>query len=222
MNPLKDAGVSPHILSLLDHLHKLSLDQEAKLDITALPHDSVHVATRDAFIALEQEKCHFVYQIARAVNAKTIVEAGTSFGVSTIYLSLAANANVGVSGGKSTVIATEHEPSKAAQARKHWAEVGEDITSNIDLRVGDLRDTLKENMPEVDLFLLDIWAPMTLPALKLVQPHLRHGAIVIVDNTIASASRYKDLLQHLRAEGSGFLNLTLPYHKGLEMCIYYP
>ena len=155
MNPLKDAGVSPHIIALLDCLHKLSLDQEANLEITALPHDEVHAAARDAFIALDQEKCCFVYQLARATNAKTIVEAGTSFGLSTIYLSLAANANVESSGGQCTVIATEHEPSKAVQARKYWNEVGNSITSNIDLRVGDLLQTLKEDVPQVDLVLID-------------------------------------------------------------------
>ena len=63
---------------------------------------------------------------------------------------------------------------------------------------------------------------MTLPTLKLLQPRLRHGAVIIIDNTISSASRYKDLLQYLRADGSGFLNLTVPYSKGLEMCIYSP
>ena len=63
---------------------------------------------------------------------------------------------------------------------------------------------------------------MTLPALKLVQPNLRYGAVVVIDNTIASAERYKDLLAYLRAPDSGFLNLTLPYNKGLEMCVYVP
>lgn len=63
---------------------------------------------------------------------------------------------------------------------------------------------------------------MTLPALELVQPHLRYGAVVIVDNSIASAERYKDLLAHLRAKDSGFINLTLPYNKGLEVSVYVP
>jgi len=51
---------------------------------------------------------------------------------------------------------------------------------------------------------------------------MHRGAVVIVDNTISSASRYKDLLEYLRASGSGFTNLTLPYTKGLEMSVYMP
>ncbi len=67
-----------------------------------------------------------------------------------------------------------------------------------------------------------VWAPLALPVLKLVQPRMHRGAVVIVDNTISSASRYKDLLEYLRASGSGFTNLTLPYTKGLEMSVYMP
>jgi predicted O-methyltransferase YrrM len=114
---------------------------------------------RDKFIALEQDKCHFIYQLARTLNATTIVEAGTSFGVSTIYLALAVTDNLSANAaahGKGTVIATEYEPAKAEQARKHWAECGESISSVIDLREGDLREMLKTNLPDqVDMLLLD-------------------------------------------------------------------
>jgi predicted O-methyltransferase YrrM len=63
---------------------------------------------------------------------------------------------------------------------------------------------------------------MTLPTLHLVLPRLRYGGIVIVDNSIASAKRYADLLGFLRNPSNGFTNLTLPYSKGLEMSVYLP
>ncbi|KAF4196865.1 hypothetical protein CNMCM8694_004125 [Aspergillus lentulus] len=219
----------PHILSLLDRLHAESTTQESSIPratYTTPSTDTFHTLMRDKFIALEQDKCHFIYQLARTLNATSIVEAGTSYGVSTIYLALAVADNLAAApaaSGKGTVIATEYEPAKAEQARKHWAECGEAVSSVIDLREGDLRETLKTNLPErVDMLLLDIWTPMALPTLKLVQPKLRYGAVVVADNTLSSAEGYKDLLEYVRAPGSGFSTLTLPYKGGLEMSVYLP
>ena len=79
----------------------------------------------DKFVALEPDKARFCYALCRALNAKRAVEAGTSFGVSTLYLAAAVRDN-----GGGTVIATEYEPEKAKQARAHFAEAGAFRTSS--------------------------------------------------------------------------------------------
>jgi len=84
----------------------------------------------------------------------TDFQAGTSFGVSTIYLALAVSANT-ASGGTGRVIATENEPSKANIARQNWKEAGEEVERVIELREGDLRETLQVDLPTVDMLLLD-------------------------------------------------------------------
>lgn len=156
-NPMN--GTPDHILQLLDQLHELSLDQERKWtrdDFDNKTEEEKKAFVADKFVALEKDKAHFVYSIARAIDARTIVEAGTSYGVSTIYLALATAANAAASKGKgATVIATEHEPAKAAKAREYWAQCGTEVSSVIDLREGDLRETLKENVQDVDMLLLD-------------------------------------------------------------------
>lgn len=63
---------------------------------------------------------------------------------------------------------------------------------------------------------------MAFPTLKVVQPKLRHGAIVVVDNTTRAASWYKELLNHMRHPDSGFVNSMLPFHWGLEVSVYLP
>src|SRR5438874_5225612 len=91
--------------------------------------------------ALDRDKAEFCYQLCRAMDARRIVEIGTSYGVSTIYLAAALRDNLGAAGGEGVVIGTEHEPEKARAARAHFQEAG--LTRFIDLREGDLRETLR-------------------------------------------------------------------------------
>jgi predicted O-methyltransferase YrrM len=169
-------SASPRVHALLARLHAASEAQEKTLSqswfylkrliafyLFSTPWaSSADEHMRDKFVALEEDKCHFMYLLARSSGALNIVEAGTSFGVSTIYLALAVGQNVADQKalGKSVsgkVIATEKEPTKAARAREHWAEAGDEVAGVIELREGDLLETLKrDDMPEqVDFLLLD-------------------------------------------------------------------
>ena len=72
----------------------------------------------------------------------------------------------------------------------------------IDLREGDLRETLKHINGPVDFMLVDIWIAMARPALELVNPYLKSGAIVVCDNTEQYRGDYADYLEFLGAKGS--------------------
>ncbi|KAG5927492.1 hypothetical protein E4U42_002169 [Claviceps africana] len=185
---------------------------------------------RDKFVSLERDKCQLVYLLARATGARNMVEAGTSFGVSTIYLALAAGQNVADerrATGKALsgkVVATEKEPSKAARARQNWKQAGDEVEPWIELREGDLLETLKgEGLPEqVDLLLLDIWTPLALPTLEIIRPRLRNGAIVLADNTVMAKPMYEEFLTYVNNPKNRFKMTTLPYSGGLLMAVYLP
>ena len=187
---------STKVLQLLQRLHALSSEQEKafsekwtqeyfqKEEWPTVADEHM----RDKFVALDADKCQFIYLLARSMGVCNAVEAGTSFGVSTMYLALAVGQNVRQKkrvsstgqqqsstlglGGK--VIATEKEESKAARARLYWKEAGEEIEPWIELREGDLLKTLKveDDMPqEIDLLLLDsmlpAWPPPCPPVLSI-------------------------------------------------------
>ncbi|KAM0201257.1 hypothetical protein ACHAPA_002431 [Fusarium lateritium] len=211
---LASIAASSQTIELLRDLHKQALDEPAYVST-----DGPASTALDKFVALDPDKCAFVYLLLRSMKARFVVEAGTSFGVSTIYLALAVAQNAGSSSGK--VIATENEPAKADRARKHWSQAGDDIERFIELREGDLRETLKTDLPEqVDFLLLDIWTPLALPTLKLVQPHMKQGATVVVDNTEAAKAGYKDLMAYLYNTANGFKMSTVPYSGGLLVAVY--
>jgi predicted O-methyltransferase YrrM len=166
----------------------------------------------DKMVALEPVKAQFCYSLCRALKAKRIVECGTSFGVSTLYLAAAVRDN-----GGGTVIATEYEPEKAAIARAHFAQAG--LCEFVDLREGDLRETLKVIEGPIDFLLVDIWTPLARPVMELVGPHLRAGAIVIADNTDTYRIAYGEYFDYLGNPANGFSTMTLPFDGGLEMSV---
>lgn len=167
---------------------------------------------RDKMVALEPAKAEFCYALCRALDVRRAVECGTSYGVSTLYLAAAIRDN-----GGGVVIGTEYETEKVAKARAHFSEAG--LSEFIDLREGDLRETLKILEAPIDFLLMDIWSPLVRPALELVAPHMRKGAIIIADNTGAHREAYGDYFAYVNAPANGFHTQTLPFDGGLEMSV---
>ena len=166
----------------------------------------------DKMVALEPVKAEFCHMLCRALRATRIVEVGTSFGVSTLYLADAVRAN-----GGGVVIGTEYEPAKAARARETFAAAG--LSGFVDLREGDLRETLKVIEGPVDFVLMDIWTEMARPALELIAPHLRPGAIVVADNTAQFRHAYRHFFEFVADPGNGLRTMTLPFDGGLELVV---
>lgn len=99
------------------------------------------------------------YMLARLNGAKSAVECGTSYGVSTIYLGLAISQNAG---GKRDdafgVLTVEKDKIKTERARGIWKEAGQDIEDWIMPHEGDLLKVLamQEILPRtIDLLFLD-------------------------------------------------------------------
>jgi predicted O-methyltransferase YrrM len=214
----------PELERLLAALHARSDAQAASLkryDATraegALTEDEIRDFRRDKLVALDRDKAEFCYQLCRATDARRIVEIGTSFGVSTLYLAAAVRDNVRAAGGDGVVIGTEYEPNKASAARAHFEQAG--LSRFIELREGDLRETLLQIDGPVDFTLVDIWISMARPALELVAPHLKRGAIVVCDNTERYRGEYADYFAFLENPANGFRTMTLPFDGGFELSV---
>src|SRR4029079_13309692 len=90
-----------------------------------------------AFIPVSDDAGRLLYVLARGTTPGTIVEFGTSFGISTIYLAAAIRDR-----GAGRVITTEMNAGKAARASDYIASTG--LGDLVDLRVGDALETLKD------------------------------------------------------------------------------
>lgn len=225
--------LDPRARAVAERLHALSKRQTRSALVPLLVHavrsrlregtwdptqsSGTKVWLADKLVALDPHKAALCYQLCRALGARRVVEAGTSYGVSTIYLAAAIRDNATPGAEPGVVIGTEHEPGKVAAARANLAEAG--LDAHADIRAGDLRETLVGTGGPVDFMLIDIWIPMALPALRLVTPALRPGALVVCDNVDSGRKQYADYLSYVRDPAGPFTSITIPGHGGLEISL---
>ena len=169
---------------------------------------------KDVYMSVSSEGGALLYLLARATGARTVVEYGTSFGVSTIHLASAVRDN-----GGGTVIGTELQHDKAVAAQRNFVEAG--VSDLIDLRVGDALETLTDVPEVVDLVLLDGWPDLALPVLRLLEPSLRPGSLILVDDVDMDwgSDVHGPLLAHLGDPENGYLSVKLPVGDGIQACI---
>lgn len=169
-------------------------------DLTGLYHGYA-----DNFLSVSAQFGRFLCMCARACKATRIVEFGSSMGVSAIYMAAALR---DIGGGR--LIGTDLEPSKAARAEVNVAAAG--LADLVEFRVGDARETLKAGVGgDIDMVMLDGAFTLYLPVLKLLEPHLKPGAIIIGENAFEEASGYID---YVRDPDNGYRSLALPFDPG--------
>jgi len=164
-----------------------------------------------AFIPVDRQAGLFLHQMVLATGARQVVEFGTSFGLSTLYLAAAAR----LTGGR--VTGTEMEPHKHARATAHLAEAG--LSDVAQVLLGDALETLKTIEGPVDLLFLDGWKGLYLPVLEMLAPKLRPGAVVIVDTFFTFKTALKLYCDYLARPGSGFAAQTLKLGSGTHLAV---
>jgi predicted O-methyltransferase YrrM len=174
--------------------------------------DSNEKYVRDKLIPIDRGQGWLIYMLCRGVQARRVVEFGTSYGVSTLYLAAAMRDQ-----GGGLVIGTEIEPEKARHARGHFAEAG--VADLIDLREGDALVTLADCGGPVDFLLVDGFPKLAGAIIELMAPQLRKGAIVVCDNVGQFPRSFADYLDFVRRPANGFVSTLLPLRGGTELSV---
>jgi len=163
---------------------------------------------QDVYMPVSPGTGRLLYALVRACRPEIVVEFGTSFGISTIHLAAAVTDN-----GTGRVVTTELSDRKATAARNSLEQAG--LAGVVTILHGDALETLASVSGPVGIVLLDGWKGLYLPVLRLLQPRLAPGALVIADDTsLESAAGY---LAHVRDPGSGFVSVDFPVDGGVEV-----
>jgi len=176
----------------------ISSEERRRLMSSKAEYREFYSQLKDYALPVSRETGKLLYMLARASNARSIVEFGTSFGLSTLHLAAALREN-----GGGRLITCEFEPSKLARARENLAMGG--LSDLVEFRQGDALETLASDLPEtVDLLLLDGAKSLYLDVLALVESRLRPGAVIVADNT----DYCPDYLERVGSAANGYWSMS--------------
>lgn len=140
---------------------------------------------KNAYLPISKEQGLDLRQLITDNTCKNIVEFGTSFGISTIYLADAARQT----GGQVTT--TELLESKALTALDNITNAG--LRDYVEIRIGDALQTLQDFSQPIDFLFLDGWKDLYLPLFQMLESRFHKGTLIYADNMdMAGTQAYGD------------------------------
>jgi predicted O-methyltransferase YrrM len=163
---------------LMQQMAGLSSEERTALMASArsIDYQAFYHRAKEFHLAVSRQTGAWLYMYARMMKARSIVEFGTSFGVSTLHLAAALRDN-----GGGRLISAEFEPSKVSAARRNIDAAG--LGDLVEVREGDALVTLADGLPDsIDLVLLDGAKALYPVVLSQLEHCLHEGAVVMADN----------------------------------------
>lgn len=162
-------------------------------------------------LAVSAETGRFLRNMVLAQRPTRILELGSSCGVSTLYFADALRTL-----GRGVVIATECDARKCARLRAHVEAAG--LDAYVDLREGDVFETVAALDGTVDMVFIDVWADAYLKLFKQIERLLRPGSVVLADNMYTAEDAVRPYKQYLD-EDPRFSTTTLDFESGVEFTV---
>jgi predicted O-methyltransferase YrrM len=166
-------------------------------------------ACQAIYMPVSEPGGRLLYALTRAARPETVVEFGTSFGISTAHLAAAVTDN-----GAGRVLTTELSPVKIAAARANLEDAG--LADVVTVLPGDALETLAAVQGPVGLVFLDGWKDLCLPVLRLLEPTLAPGALVVADD-VDSHAGMAGYLAYVRDPANGYVTIAFPVEDGMEV-----
>ncbi len=216
---LNDANIA----HTLKQLHKQASGRDALVFARALPasisgkftgrstFEAAEPYLSKAFIPVSEEFGRFMYLTALSRGARNIVEFGSSYGISSIYLAAAARETGGFFTG------TEKDSAKAQVALANLNEAG--LSRWSDIREGDALESLAPLEGPVDFLFLDGWKDLYIPLLKLMEPKLAPGAVIFADNIKSFRKTLRPFVDYISDTSNGYETTILDIGSGVSMSI---
>lgn len=171
-------------------------------------------AIRDEFLLpIGEEAGRFLHALILARRPARLLELGTSYGYSTLFLADAAR-QVGAQ-----VISMDLADYKQDFARSMLADAG--LAAQVEFRLGDAVQMVRADTGSFDFVLLDIWKELYLPCFEAFYPKLAEEAVIAADNMIQPAMdrpQVRLFREAVRAKAD-LQTVLLPIGQGIELSV---
>ncbi|CAM4401231.1 O-methyltransferase [Zobellia roscoffensis] len=142
---------------------------------------------KDVYLSITKRQGEELIEIIKENRIKNVIEFGTSFGISTLFLAH------GVIENEGKIITTELIESKAQRAIENFKNAG--VDNLIEVRVGNALETLENHNQKIDLLFLDGWKNLYLPLFQMLEPNFHSKTLIYVDN--ADMAESQDFLKEI-------------------------
>ena len=165
----------------------------------------------ELLLSVGEDVARFLHLLITGCGARSVLEVGTSYGYSTLWLADA----VRETGGRLTTL--ESAPYKADHAREALGRAG--LAAQVDFRVGDALEIIPGLEGPFDFVLLDLWKNLYIPCLDLCLPKLAPGAIVVADNMLHPPMNRPEALKYRAAvrRKKELTTVLIPIGQGVEL-----
>ncbi|MCB5426041.1 class I SAM-dependent methyltransferase [Altererythrobacter sp. CC-YST694] len=178
-----------------------------------IPAEEMGARRNEFLLPVGAEAAGFLHSLVIARAPETILELGTSYGYSTLFLADAARE----CGAR--LITVDLDPAKQAYASAMLTRAG--LEQFVEFRCGDALEVVSADPGPFDFVFLDIWKNLYVPCFEAVYPRLSDEAIMATDNMILpeGARDSARALRRVIREKPDLQTTLLPVGQGIELTV---
>lgn len=181
--------------------------------MAAIPADEIGERRNEFLLPVGAEAAGFLHSLVIARAPETIIELGTSYGYSTLFLADAARE----CGAR--IITVDMDPAKQTYASAMLERAG--LEQFVEFRCGDAVEVVSTDPGSFDFVFLDIWKNLYVPCFEAIYPKLADEAIIATDNMIhpEGARDSARALRRVIREKPDLQTALLPVGQGIELTV---
>ena len=171
----------------------------------------LHAHRDELLLPVGEEVAELCVNLVVARRARIIVELGSSYGFSTLYLAEAARRT----GGR--LYSYEIVPAKQQYAHSQLAEAG--LAQFVEWRLGDAVSLLGSQPGPIEFVLLDLWKDLYVSCLDAFYPNLAENGVIVADNMLYPEQARRDAAVYREAvrRKPGIEAVLLPIGQGIDL-----